>query len=319
MKGYIDPYFYTTPSEQWNLSTFITTYNGSSLVKEKILYFYKEGLLNICQSSDFSYEQKETAENLIDSYRADKKECAYLFDVPKSKSVKTAILQNRVSILHYLNEIFSLLLQLNYVQFELLIESAKSANATLNATFIEADASVSEYQSSDQQVRSTNYESNPFNTGFSQKRKYAFDTEEEEDSGEEYNADKTIVGGRNTTWVVDGINIRQKLTIYQEEKNLTKSKPEYYDVIFFNNKNQDGFLGTLPESTIIKMNKEIMEEIKGAEEEDIRSLLSKIIDRDIHITKENLKEQQNHNDSFEKEFALYFINHMWVYIFLENR
>lgn len=168
-------------------------------------------------------------------------------------------------------------------------------------------------------MRSTNYESNPFNTGFSQKRKYAFDTEEEEDSGEEYNADKTIVGGRNTTWVVDGINIRQKLTKYQEEKNLTKSKPEYYDVIFFNNKNQDGFLGTLPESTIIKMNKEIMEEIKGAEEEDIRSLLSKIIDRDIHITKENLKEQQNHNDSFEKEFALYFINHMWVYIFLENR
>lgn len=78
MKGYIDPYFYTTPSEQWNLSTFITTYNGSSLVKEKILYFYKEGLLNICQSPDFSYKQKETAENLIESYRANKKECGIL-------------------------------------------------------------------------------------------------------------------------------------------------------------------------------------------------------------------------------------------------
>lgn len=158
-------------------------------------------------------------------------------------------------------------------------------------------------------MRSTNYEPNLFNTEFSHKRKYAFDTEEEEDSGEEYSADKTIIGGRNTTWVVDGINIRQKLTRYQEEKNLTKSKPEYYDVIFFNNKNRDGFLGTLPESTIIKMNKEMMEEIKGAEE-DIRSLLSKIIDRDIHRTKENLKEQQKHNASFEKEFTLYFINHM---------
>ncbi|CAG8448544.1 13409_t:CDS:2 [Funneliformis caledonium] len=53
-----------------------------------------------------------------------------------------------------------------------------------------------------------------------------------------------------------------------------------------------------------------MEEIKGAEEEDIRSLLSKIIDRDIHKTKENLKQQREHNDSFEKKFTLYFINHM---------
>ncbi|CAG8622446.1 7118_t:CDS:2 [Funneliformis mosseae] len=227
MKGYIDPYFYTTPSEQWSLNTFITTYNGQSL--------------------------KEMAEKLIETYRADKKECAYLIDIPEGKSAKTAILRNR---------------------FELLIESAKSANATLNATFTEADASVSGYQTSDQQVmRSTNYETNPFNIEFSQKRKCAFDTEEEEESEEEYNADKTIIGGRNTTWVVDGINIRQRLTKYQEEKNLTKSKPEYYDVIFFNNKDQDGFLGTLPESTIIKMNKEIMEEIKGAEEDDIRSLL----------------------------------------------
>ena len=65
---------------------------------------------------------------------------------------------------------------------------------------------------------------------------------EEED---EYNADQTIIGGKSTDWIVNGIRIREKLTQYQLEKNPPKTRPEYYDVIFFNDNNKDGFLGTL--------------------------------------------------------------------------
>ena len=51
---------------------------------------------------------------------------------------------------------------------------------------------------------------------------------------DEYNADQTIVGGKSIEWIINGIRIRERLTQYQLEKSPPKTRPEYYDVIFFN-------------------------------------------------------------------------------------
>jgi len=88
------------------------------------------------------------------------------------------------------------------------------------------------------------FEPSPF-ISYSQGRKHEREPEEEDDTEEEYNADETIIGGGNVSWVVNGHDIRKKLTEYQLERNPPKSKPEYYDVIFFNAKDKNGFLETL--------------------------------------------------------------------------
>ena len=105
MKGFIDPYFFTTPFELWSLCSFIDAHVGPGFSKKDCLYFYKEGLQNICKSSEFDDEQKTMAKKLIDTYKADKKKCAELLKLHENKitahSVRSDMLQNRVSILHY--------------------------------------------------------------------------------------------------------------------------------------------------------------------------------------------------------------------------
>lgn len=132
---------------------------------------------------------------------------------------------------------------------------------------------------------------------------------EEED--DEFNADQTIVGGKSTDWIINGIDIRKSLTQYQLEKNPPKTRPEYYDVIFFNDNNKDGFLGTLDENIAEKMLDDIRrgEKTEDTSEHDIKLLLDSIIDRDIKKTKENLKRKKD-TSSFEKNFALNFVGHM---------
>lgn len=57
--------------------------------------------------------------------------------------------------------------------------------------------------------------------------------EEEDDIKEEYNANQIIIGGGNISWVVNDLNIQQKLTEYQLKKKSPKIKLEYYNIIFF--------------------------------------------------------------------------------------
>lgn len=92
---------------------------------------------------------------------------------------------------------------------------------------------------------------------------------------------------------------------------MPKTKPEYYDIIFFNAKDNNGFLETLENDTVQQMLKDISEEEKEMEnEQEIKSLLSKIIMRDINKSKNTLQQNKNQNNSFERVFTLNFIDHM---------
>ncbi|CAG8645245.1 8945_t:CDS:2, partial [Funneliformis mosseae] len=109
-------------------------------------------------------------------------------------------------------------------------------------------------------------------------RKHDREPEEEDDTEEEFNADRTIIGGGNISWIV-------------------------------NDKN--GFLNTLDKDTVQQMFKDTSEEEKETQnEQEIKSLLSKIIMRDINKTKNTLQQYKNHYNTFERVFTLNFVDHM---------
>ncbi|CAB4444724.1 unnamed protein product [Rhizophagus irregularis] len=129
-----------------------------------------------------------------------------------------------------------------------------------------------------------------------------------ESDDEEFDAIQTIVGGASNAWVVDGINIRQRLSKYQET-GIPKTRPEYFDVIFFNSRN--GFLKTLEENVVEQMIKDIEEEeTTHSFESNVNSLLDEIIVRQLNQTKENINKLQKLHDTFEEKFAIFFVNHM---------
>ncbi|CAI2189953.1 7033_t:CDS:2, partial [Funneliformis geosporum] len=145
-------------------------------------------------------------------------------------------------------------------------------------------------------------ESNPFIVN-SQGTKHDRDVEEEDN--DEYNADQTIIGGKSTIGL-------ESLTQYQLEKNPPKTRPEYYDVIFFNDNNKDGFLETLDENIVEKMLDDVRRKEEKTEDtsgHEIKLLLDSIIDRNIEKTKKKLKLNED-IPSFEKNFALNFVRHM---------
>ncbi|RIB20825.1 hypothetical protein C2G38_2178333 [Gigaspora rosea] len=227
MKELVDPYFLTTPFEQWKLSSFIETRSGPGFVKRDCLYFYKEGLQNICKSSEFDDEQKAMALKLIEKFKEDKKQCAELLKTRENHQVTA--------------------------------RSIRSANSTIYTTFTQADVSVSGLKVQKNQIYEFCNDYPNFDDDFltttdlnpesSQGIKHNLDNEVDD-------AERSIVGGKSTSWVVNGINIRQRLTEYQET-GLPKTRPVYYDVIMFTDKNQDGFLGTLEENVVVQMRKEI--------------------------------------------------------------
>ncbi|CAI2196804.1 17600_t:CDS:2, partial [Funneliformis geosporum] len=312
MKGFIDKYFFTNLPNNWSLESFVLEHNEPGYVKKDCLYLYKEGLQNIYKSSEFDDEVKSVAKKLIETYEEDKKKCTNLLD---SHSARATIHQNRLS---------------------LLVSKAKSANATIDAVFTEADTSLQGvktptpknvpretehfYTSPEQfdatspvlprrlfsQVEPDFFVENP------QGSKRNRDSEEGDDT-EEFNADQTITGGKNVVWFVDGIDIRKKFTEYQLGTKLPKTKPEYYDVIFFNAIDKNGFLETLEKSTVTQMLKDITEkekETSNNKEQEIRSLLDEVISRDIDMSKKKLNQRRRLNEPFEREFALHFVNHM---------
>ncbi|CAG8596669.1 14412_t:CDS:2 [Funneliformis mosseae] len=314
MKGFIDKYFFTNLPNVWSLESFVLEHDRTGYVKKNCLYLYKEGLQNICKSSEFDDEVKSVAKKLVETYEEDKRKCTNLLD---SRSARADILRNRLS---------------------LLVSKAKSANDTIDAVFTEADASLRGietptpknitretehfYTTPEQldetspeilprrlfsQVESDSYVVNP------QGSKRDRDSEEEGDDTEEFNADQTITGGKNVSWVVDGIDIREKFTEYQLETKLPKTKPEYYDVIFFNAIDKNCFLETLEKNTVIQMLNDITEEEKETSnniEQEIKSLLQEVISRDINMSKKKLNQRKRLNEPFEREFALHFVNHM---------
>ncbi|CAG8711368.1 16730_t:CDS:2, partial [Funneliformis caledonium] len=272
------------------------------------------GLQNICKSSEFDEFDKFAAKKLIDTYKEDKRKCTKLLN---SHSARMAILQNR---------------------FSLLVSTAKSANATINATFTEADDSLRRLETPKNITRATGhsckspdqFDTSPdqseivprrlfnqaeldFFVAGPQSSKRNHDSEEGDDT-EDYSADQTITGGKNISWVVDGLDIRKKFTEYQLETKLPRTKPEYYDVIFFDALDKSCFLETLEEHTVAQMLNDITEEEKETSnniEQEIKSLLSEIISRDISMSKKKLKQWKGPNEpSFESEFAVHFVNHM---------
>ncbi|CAH1768430.1 6566_t:CDS:2, partial [Entrophospora sp. SA101] len=151
----------------------------------------------------------------------------------------------------------------------------------------------------------------PVPNPFLVRNKHDHDIDEEDD---EFNADLTIVGGKSIDWIISGINIREKLAKYQLDVNPPKTNPEYYDIIFFNLNDEDGFLGTLDKGIVAQMRKEIRRpevDTNDNMNQEIKSFLKSIIDRDIKKTKENLNHRNAKKiDSFEKRFALHFVSHM---------
>ncbi|CAG8667005.1 30592_t:CDS:2, partial [Gigaspora margarita] len=150
---------------------------------------------------------------------------------------------------------------------------------------------------------------NPFLVN-QQGKKHGFETEED---GEEYDADLTIVGGKSVEWIVNGIQIRERFKEYQLKENLSKTRPEYYDIIFFNS-NKDGFLETLDESIVTQMLSDISErEPENTVENEIKLLLNRIIDRDIKKKNKGKLKQVKEEDTalFENKFALYFCESMF--------
>jgi hypothetical protein len=150
-------------------------------------------------------------------------------------------------------------------------------------------------------------EPNPFLVGSQNE----YDIDEEDD---EFNANLTVVGGKSVDWIINGINIREILTKYQLDVNPSKANPEYYDIIFFNLNDEEGFLGTLDKGIVAQMRKEIkMPEVNTNNNmnREIELFMKNIIDRDIKKTKENLNHRNAEIiDSFEKRFALHFVSHM---------
>lgn len=147
-------------------------------------------------------------------------------------------------------------------------------------------------------------EPNPFLVG----NKREHDMDEEDD---EFNADLTIVGGKSIDWIIGGINIREKLTKYQLDVNPSKTHPEYYDIIFFNSNDEDGFLETLDKNIVAQMHEELRRpeiDTNNNMNREIKLFLNSIIDRDIKKTKEHLN--CRNVDSFEKRFTLHFVSHM---------
>ncbi|CAG8711235.1 16687_t:CDS:2, partial [Acaulospora colombiana] len=110
-----------------------------------------------------------------------------------------------------------------------------------------------------------------------QRKKRDLETEEDD---EEFDANLTIVGGKSTEWIVNGIKIRERLKEYQLKKNLPKTRPEYYDIIFFNsNSNKDGFLESLDETSAKDKN--------SLKEDSERRSTGKKIDTIIELREEN--------------------------------
>ncbi|CAG8733956.1 7764_t:CDS:2, partial [Cetraspora pellucida] len=203
MKSFIDPYFTTNSSEQWDLCSFAKSFDESVFSRKNCLYFYKEGLQNIIKSPNFDDEQKAKAKEFLDTYEVQKKRNSKMLEALENKanscSTRSAIFQDRLT---------------------LLVDIAKSANATLNTTFTQADISVSGSKTPEQQImtRSTGYDTSPeqspeyiprliFNQVNSNPsiagNKHYLDSEEEDDTEEEYNENQTIIGGQNTSWIVN--------------------------------------------------------------------------------------------------------------------
>lgn len=103
------------------------------------------------------------------------------------------------------------------------------------------------------------------------------------------------------------------MTKYQLDANLSKANPEYYDVVFFNLNDEDGFLGTLDKGIVAQMRKEIKRakvDTNDNMDQEIKLFLKSIVRRDIKKTKENLNQNAEKIGSFEKGFVLHFVKHM---------
>ncbi|CAG8492406.1 13779_t:CDS:2 [Acaulospora colombiana] len=164
---------------------------------------------------------------------------------------------------------------------EELIEASAEKKRKYEDDVKSAKRSRSRYESP---YSSSSSEPNPFLVG--NQNDHNIDEE-----GDEFNAYLTIVGGKSADWIINGNNIREKLTNYQLEANPPKTHPEYYDIIFFNLNDEGGFLSTLDKGIVAQMRKDIKMAEVDSKNQEIKLFMKNIIDRDIKKTKENLRKK----------------------------
>ncbi|GES84764.1 hypothetical protein GLOIN_2v654938 [Rhizophagus clarus] len=85
------------------------------------------------------------------------------------------------------------------------------------------------------------------------------------------------------------------------------------DLTIVGGKSIDWIIGTLDESIVAQMRKEIKRAevvINDNMDQEIKLFLKSIVHRDIKKTKENLNQNAEKFGSFEKEFVLHFVKHM---------
>ncbi|CAG8586005.1 6962_t:CDS:2 [Paraglomus brasilianum] len=112
-----------------------------------------------------------------------------------------------------------------------------------------------------------------------------------------------------------GGNIRERFTEYQLERKPPKTRPEYYDVIFFNGKKKDSFLWTFDDNIVQQMLTCVKKrELKDTVNHDIKSLLDNVIDRDIKKTLEKIKALREDTTSFEQNFAVKLIEDVNLFL-----
>ncbi|CAG8458316.1 456_t:CDS:1 [Dentiscutata erythropus] len=223
MKGFINSYFFSTSSDEWELSSFIETYNEHKPIfsKQNCFYHYKESLQNICNTPKFNSNDKDMARSLLKSFNEDKDKYVELIK-NQQNSIKLNI-QDSVSILHYSNKLSSIYVTYKYFKLCITIES------------------------------------------------------DDESCYEESN---TIFGDKTVSWIVNSIDIYYQLIKYKAA-GVTRTRPEYYNIIFFSNKNE-GFLGTLDNNIIVQMCKDIeYGVIKESFENEIESFINNIVNQDI--------------------------------------
>ncbi|KAF0472040.1 hypothetical protein F8M41_025089 [Gigaspora margarita] len=247
--------------------------NESAFSRELCLYLYKEDY-RILSSQPILMEQKAKAKAFLDIYEVQEKQNSTFLEALENKSnscsAKSTIFQDRLKL--YIACTISLHCKIFQRHIKYVIHPSRCFSEWVENTGTTNYDRSTGYDTSPEQSPEyiprlifNQVDSNPSIAG----NKHYIDSDEEDDTEEEYNANQTIIGGQDASWI---------------------------------------FLETLEEDTAALMNKDIREEEKKMPnniEEMIKLLFNEIISRDINTTKEKLK-QKECNDSFEINFALYF-------------
>ncbi|GET01663.1 hypothetical protein GLOIN_2v654938 [Rhizophagus clarus] len=189
MKGFIDKYFFTNLPNVWSLESFVLEHDGPGYVKRDCLYLYKEGLQNICKSSEFDDEPGQIFSKIGKAKSANDTIGAVFTEADASlRRIETPTPKN---FTRETEHFYTTSEQFDEISPEILPRRLFS------------------------QVESDSYVVNP------QGSKRDRDSEEEGDDTEEFNADQTITGDKNCF-----LETLEKNTVTQMLNDITKEEKE---------------------------------------------------------------------------------------------